>query len=38
MHDLLKILEHAFSLLYGFFQYTYNYMFYNNMCEVAIFN
>ena len=34
MHDLLEILEHALSLLGGFFQYTYNYMFYNNMCKV----
>ena len=35
MHDLLKILEHAFSILDGLFKYTgtYNYMFYNNMCE-----
>ena len=26
MHDLLEILEHAFSLLGEFFQYTYYYM------------
>ena len=40
MHDLLKILEHAFSILDGLFKYTgtYNYMFYNNMCEIVIFN
>ena len=38
MHDLLEILEHAFSLLGGFFQYTYNYLFYNNMCKVVVFN
>ena len=38
MHDLLEILEHAFSLLDGFFQYTYNYMyiFFNNMCNIVV--
>ena len=40
MHDLLEILEHAFSLLDGFFQYTYAYMFYNNICicQIVVFN
>ena len=37
MHDLLEMLQHAFSLLDGFIQYTYNYMFYNNMCNVVFF-
>ena len=37
IHDLLEILEHAFSLLDGFFQYTYNYMFFNNMCNIVVF-
>ena len=38
MHELLEILEHAFSLLDEFFQYTYNYMFYKSMREVVVFN
>ena len=38
MHDLLEMLQHAFSLLDRFFKYTYNYMFYNNMCNVVFVN
>ena len=38
MHDLLEILEHAYSLLDGFFQYTHNFMFFNNMCNIVVFN
>ena len=38
MHDLLEILDHAFSYLDGFFQYTYTYMFLNNMCNIVVFN
>ena len=34
---LLQILEHAFSLYDEFSQYTYNYMFHNNMCKVVVF-
>ena len=37
MHDLLEMLQHAFSLLDDFFQYSYNYMFYNNMYNVVFF-
>ena len=33
MHDLLEISEHALSLLDGFFQYTHDYMFCNNMWD-----
>ena len=36
MHDLLEILEHAFSLFDGFFQYTYNYMFFKIMCNTDV--
>ena len=37
MHDyILEILEHAFSLFDGFFQYTYNYMFFNIMCNIVV--
>ena len=38
MRDFLEILEHAFSLYDGFFQYTYNNMFFNNMCNIVVFN
>ena len=38
MHDLLEIFDHAFSLLDGYFQYKYEYMFYNNMCNVVVLN
>ena len=38
MHDLLEIFENAFSLLDGFFQYTYNYMFFNKMCNIVVLN
>ena len=35
---VLEILHHAFSLLDGFFQYTLNYMFCNNVWNVVVFN
>ena len=38
MHDLLEILEHALSLMDGFFQYRYSYMFFNNMYNIVVFN
>ena len=34
MHDLVEILEHAFSLLDGFFQNIYDFIFYTNMSNV----
>ena len=36
MHNLLEILEHAFSLIDGFSQYWYNYMFFNIMCNIVV--
>ena len=38
MHDLLEILQHSFSLLDGFFQYSLKYTFYKNMCNAVVFN
>ena len=35
MHDLLEILKHAFRLLDGFFEYTYDYMFHTNMLKLG---
>ena len=37
MHDLLEMLQDVFSLLDDFFQYRYNYIIYNNICNVVVF-